>query len=140
MTLPCYDWVRRVFLVIHFITSNDNQLTEERVDLSVFSPACLPSNSSSLVGQEGHVYGEQRQPMKTLNPVLLALHLRLGRHWSPRDLDRQAARDCSSHRPKQQLYRENGPDRGSQRRPDCVCRGRRSRSMQGELFKTISSY
>ena len=41
-----------------------NQLTENRVDLSVFSPACLPSNSSSLVGQEGHVYGEQRQPIR----------------------------------------------------------------------------
>ena len=42
----------------------DNILTEDRVDLSVFSPACLPSNSSSLVGQEGHVYGEQRQPLR----------------------------------------------------------------------------
>ena len=38
----------------------DNQLTEERVDLSVFSPACLPDNKeASFVGQEGHVYGEQ---------------------------------------------------------------------------------
>ena len=29
------------------------------MDLSVFSPICLPSNSSSLVGKEGLVYGEQ---------------------------------------------------------------------------------
>ena len=97
--------------MIQFITYPiDNQLTEERVDLSVFSPACLPDIGESFVDQNGHVYGEQHQPMITLNPVLHALHLRLGRHWSPRDLDRQAARDCSSHRPKQQLYRENEPD------------------------------
>ena len=105
MTLPCYDLVRTVFLVIHFLTNPiDNQLTEERVDLSVFSPACLPDVGESFVDQNGHVYGEQRQPIITLNPVLLALHLRLGRHWSPRDLHRQAATDCSSHRPDQQLY------------------------------------
>ena len=59
--------------------------------------------------------------MKMPNPVLLALHLRLGRHWSPIYLHRQTARNCSSHRPKQQLYRENEPDWGCQRRPDCVC-------------------
>ena len=67
MTLPCYDLVRRVFLVIHLITNPiDNQLTEERVDLSVFSPACLPGIGKNFVDQNGHVYGEQRQPMKTL--------------------------------------------------------------------------
>ena len=50
----------------------DNQLTEERVDLSVFSPVCLPDIGESFVDQNGHVYGEQRhQPMITLNPVLL---------------------------------------------------------------------
>ena len=70
--------------MIHFLTNPiDNQLTEDRVDLSVFSPACLPDIGESFVDQKGHVYGEQRQPMITLNPVLLALYLRLGSHWSP---------------------------------------------------------
>ena len=39
---------------------NNNQLTEEIVDLSVFSPLCLPGLGESFVGQNGHVYGEQR--------------------------------------------------------------------------------
>ena len=60
MTLPCYDLVRKVFLVIHFLINPiDNRLTEERVDLSVFSPACLPNIGGDFVGQEGHIYGEQ---------------------------------------------------------------------------------
>ena len=71
MTLPCYDLVRRVLLVIHFLTNPiDNQLTEERVDLSVFIPACLPDLGESFVGQNGTVYGEQRQPVKTLSYLL----------------------------------------------------------------------
>ena len=33
------------------------------MDLSVFSPACLPDNNeASFVGQEGHVYGKSAQP------------------------------------------------------------------------------
>ena len=40
-----------------------DQFSEDRVDLSVFSPACLPSNSASLVGQEGHVYGGQHKSL-----------------------------------------------------------------------------
>ena len=40
-----------------------DQFSEERVDLSVFSPVCLPSNSASLVGQEGHIYGGQHKPL-----------------------------------------------------------------------------
>ena len=36
----------------------DTKSLDERVDLSVFSPACLPDNSASFVDQEGHVYGE----------------------------------------------------------------------------------
>ena len=32
---------------------------EERVDLSVFSPACLPGNGETFVNQNGLVYGEQ---------------------------------------------------------------------------------
>ena len=37
---------------------NSIKFTEERVDLSVFRPACLPGAGEDLVGQEGHVYGE----------------------------------------------------------------------------------
>ena len=33
--------------------------SEERVDLSVFSPVCLPSNGADFIGQDGFVYGEQ---------------------------------------------------------------------------------
>ena len=46
--------------------------SEEQVDLSVFSPACLPSNSSSLVGQEGHIYGEQRKPLINVYPFSIS--------------------------------------------------------------------
>ena len=42
--------------------SLSDKFSEEGVDLSLFSPACLPNNSESLVGQEGHVYGEQHNP------------------------------------------------------------------------------
>ena len=117
MTLPCYDLVRKVLLVILFLTNPfNNQLTEERVDLSVFSPVCLPGLGESFVDQNGHVYGKQHQPMQTIiNPDLIGLCIRLGSHWSSRDLHRQAARDCSSHCRKQQLWRRCG------RRPDCVC-------------------
>ena len=34
------------------------QFTEDRVDLSVFSPVCLPDKGASFVDQKGHVYGE----------------------------------------------------------------------------------
>ena len=40
-----------------------NPYSEERVDLSVFSPACFPSSGASFVGQEGHVYGEKHDPL-----------------------------------------------------------------------------
>ena len=30
----------------------------------MFSPACLPDIGENFVDQNGHVYGEQRQPMK----------------------------------------------------------------------------
>ena len=45
------------------------QLTEEIVDLSVFSPLCLPGLGENFVGQNGHVYGEQLHE----NNVLLEL-------------------------------------------------------------------
>ena len=34
------------------------------MDLSVFSPACLPDLGDSFVDQNGIVYGEQRHPIK----------------------------------------------------------------------------
>ena len=37
----------------------NNQLTEERVDLSVFSPVCLPDVGEAFVDHDGHVYGKQ---------------------------------------------------------------------------------
>ena len=40
------------------------------MDLSVFIPACLPDLGESFVGQNGTVYGEQRQPVKTLSYLL----------------------------------------------------------------------
>ena len=46
----------KAFLVIQHI---HKQFTEDRVDLSIFSPACLPHEwGASFVDQEGHVYGE----------------------------------------------------------------------------------
>ena len=33
-------------------------ISEDPVDLNVFSPACLPISNDSVVGEEGHVYGE----------------------------------------------------------------------------------
>ena len=100
------DIIKHLTSVKHLI---DNQLIEKRVDLSVFRPACLPDIGESFVDQNGHVYGEQRQPrlcqpIKTIFSVLLPLYLRLGRHWSGRDLHGQAARDCSSNRFNQQLF------------------------------------
>ena len=32
---------------------------EDRVDLSVFSPVCLPSNGADFIGQNASVYGEE---------------------------------------------------------------------------------
>ena len=36
-----------------------NQFPEERVDLSVFGPACLPKLGESYVDHSGYVYGKQ---------------------------------------------------------------------------------
>ena len=40
------------------------QFAEERADLSVFSPVCLPGIGESFLGQNGIVYGEQDQTIK----------------------------------------------------------------------------
>ena len=37
----------------------NEQFTEDRVDLSVFSPACLPDVAEPFNVLEGHVFGEQ---------------------------------------------------------------------------------
>ena len=34
-------------------------VSEDRVDLSVFSPVCLPSNGADFIGQNAYVYGEE---------------------------------------------------------------------------------
>ena len=47
----------------------DHQFAEERVDLSVFSPVCLPDFGESFLGQNGNVYGEQHQAMKVFLPL-----------------------------------------------------------------------
>ena len=52
-----------VYLVILVIITC---YTEERVDLSVFSPACLPSTGETFVNQEGLVFGEQTNVEKVL--------------------------------------------------------------------------
>ena len=44
------------------------QFAEERADLSVFSPVCLPDIGESFLGQNGIVYGEQRQTIKVFLP------------------------------------------------------------------------
>ena len=45
---------------------DNNQLTDSRVDLSVFSPVCLPDVGEGFVNQDGHVYGEQFSDMAGL--------------------------------------------------------------------------
>ena len=37
---------------------------EDRVDLSVFSPVCLPSNGADFIGQNASVYGEEPWPFE----------------------------------------------------------------------------
>ena len=49
------------------------QFAEERADLSVFSPVCLPDIGESFLGQNGIVYGEQRQTIKVFLPFSKSL-------------------------------------------------------------------
>ena len=51
--LICLDHFqrRRLFLSFH---------SEERVDLSTFPPACLPTKEYNPEGKDGHVYGERK--------------------------------------------------------------------------------
>ena len=83
--------------------------TEERVDLSVFIPACLPGIGETFVNQEGLVYGEQTNVEKVLFTLVL---FRLGSHWSYRLLDRQSAGDLGPDSAEQHLLGEDEPDRG----------------------------
>ena len=41
----------------------NHHFTEDRVDLSVFSPACLPDVAESFNDQEGHVFGKHLNNM-----------------------------------------------------------------------------
>ena len=95
-----------VYLVILVIITC---YTEERVDLSVFSPVCLPSIGETFVNQEGLVYGEQTNVEKVFFTLVL---FRLGSHWSYRHLDRQAAGDLGPDSAEQHLLGEDEPDRG----------------------------
>ena len=39
--------------------STQTFISEDRVDLSVHTPICLPDSGSDFVDQKGHVYGEK---------------------------------------------------------------------------------
>ena len=93
-----------VYLVILVIITC---YTEERVDLNVFSPACLPNFGETFVNQEGLVYGEQTNVEKVLFTLVL---FRLGSHWSYGHLDRQAAGDLGPDSAEQHLLGEDEPD------------------------------
>ena len=54
----------------------DHQFAEERVDLSVFSPVCLPNIGESFLGQIGIVYGEQHQTIIYIS--VSTSHLQVG--------------------------------------------------------------
>ena len=45
------------------------------MDLSVFSPACLPGVDENFVGQKGHVYGKKRDCMKTIITLFYLLSI-----------------------------------------------------------------
>ena len=36
-------------------------ISEERVDLSIFTPICLPMENQNFVNEEGHVYGKNHK-------------------------------------------------------------------------------
>ena len=42
---------------------------EDRVDLSVFSPVCLPSNGADFIGKTASVYGEEPRPFEMISTV-----------------------------------------------------------------------
>ena len=52
--------------------SNDIALLKlaEKVDLNLYSPACLPTPNTDFTGKTGSVYGERLVILKT-DPVLL---------------------------------------------------------------------
>ena len=45
------------------------------MDLSVFSPVCLPGVDENFVGQKGHVYGKKRDCMKTIITLFYLLSI-----------------------------------------------------------------
>ena len=44
--------------------SLESQFSDERVDLSIFSPVCIPDFGESFLNQDGHVYGEHCQTVQ----------------------------------------------------------------------------
>ena len=69
------------------------KLAEDRVDLSVFSPVCLP-DGENFSGQDGHIYGEPKRKYKVSSFEEQGLSFiamspsqaggTLGEHWRPR--------------------------------------------------------
>ena len=104
MTLHCLNLVRRTFLVTQFMT---NCQRTEWIYQSSALPVFLATVQALLARKGTSMVGSTNR----YNKVSPLLCIRLGRHWNPRDLHRQAARDSGSHRPDQQLYGENEPER-----------------------------
>ena len=46
---------------------------EERVDLSKFTPVCLPSDTISLTGNDGHIYGEESLFLKSRTHYIVGI-------------------------------------------------------------------
>ena len=112
MTLRCYDLVKKAFQMIHFIIkSQKTGWIYQSLALFVF----LTTGQALLTRKVTFMVSLKYKLPLCVNP-------RLGTHRSPRHIDRQAARDCDSHRPKQQLHRENEPDWKCRRKSDCVRR------------------
>ena len=95
----------KILLVIHIIMTN---LTYSQKREWIFQSSALPvfltTRRQALLVRKGTSMVSSQPKMIKFHPLH---HLRLGRHWSSKDLHRHAARDSSSHRPDQQLCREN---------------------------------
>ena len=90
----------KIHVVIHVIKAN---LTYSQKTVWIYQSSALsvfPTSRQTLLVMKGTSMVSSTTRKDTVSPFF---HLRLGRHWSPRDLHRQAARDSSSHCPDQQL-------------------------------------
>ena len=98
----------KIHLVIHVIKA-DLTYSQRTVWISQSSALpVFPTTVKALLARKGTSMVSSTTTDDKVSPFL---HLRLGTHWSPSDLHRQAPRDSSSHRPDQQLYSKNEPDR-----------------------------